>query len=253
MWQSSHPRHTQRSARRRSHLGALVCLMAALFFAGVLLGTRMSDGAEPTGHIYLSETAPPTTTPTPKPTPKPARPRADRIPRAVTTATAMPRGRSRVQPTTTPDGDLVPGYTAGDPVRVLGGDPVLQVSPAMAAKVVSLTNAARVRRGCAPLRVDGRLTSSARAHSTEMARSGRFEHGSPDGASPWDRMERAGYRAGAAENIGRGYASPEEAVQGWLDSRDHRQNILNCRIRAIGVGVVSGPGGPWWTQDFGYS
>ncbi|MEV0196419.1 CAP domain-containing protein [Nonomuraea sp. NPDC050691] len=230
----------------------LVCLMAALFFAGVLLGTRMTGGAEPTGHIYLSETAPPAATPTPKPTPKPARPRADRILRSTTTATAMPRVRSRVQPTRTPTGDLVPGYTAGDPARALG-DEVLQVSSAMAARVVSLTNAARARHGCGPLRVDSRLTRSARAHSMEMASHGRFEHGSPDGASPWDRMERAGYRAGAAENIGRGYSSPEEAVEGWLDSRDHRQNILNCRIRAIGVGVVSGPGGPWWTQDFGYS
>ncbi|MFI6792825.1 CAP domain-containing protein [Nonomuraea sp. NPDC050383] len=250
MWQSSHTRHTQRSARRRSHLGVLVCLMAALFFTGVLLG-RMSDGAEPTGHIYLSETAPPLT-PKATPTPKPARPRADRIARATTTATALPRGRSRVQPTRTPTGDLIPGYTAGDPTRVLGEE-VLQLSPAMAAKVVSLTNSARLKRGCGPLRVDARLTRSARAHSMEMAKYGRLVHESPDGGSPWDRMERTGYRAGAAENIGRGYASPEEAVQGWLDSRDHRQNILNCRIRAIGVGVVSGAGGPWWTQDFGYS
>jgi uncharacterized protein YkwD len=66
-------------------------------------------------------------------------------------------------------------------------------------------------------------------------------------------MERAGYYAGAAENIGRGYVSAEEAVRGWLDSPDHRKNILNCEFRTIGVGVVSGPDGPWWTQDFGRS
>ncbi|WP_333486673.1 CAP domain-containing protein [Nonomuraea corallina] len=34
---------------------------------------------------------------------------------------------------------------------------------------------------------------------------------------------------------------------------DHRRNMLNCDFNAIGVGVVSGPGGPWWTQDFGRS
>jgi uncharacterized protein YkwD len=133
------------------------------------------------------------------------------------------------------------------------GEESVEVIPSMAARVVTLTNAARAKKGCDPLRVDGRLTRSARVHALEMARSGRFGHESPDGSSPWERMERAGYQSGAAENIGRGYSGPEEAVKGWLANPSHRQNILNCRIRAIGVGVAAGPGGPWWTQDFGYS
>lgn len=84
-----------------------------------------------------------------------------------------------------------------------------------------------------------------------MARTGRLSHNSPDGASPWERMERAGYRWGSAENIGAGYVTAEEAMDGWMASRDHRTNILDCDLKAIGVGVASGPGGPWWTQDFG--
>ncbi|WP_113700203.1 CAP domain-containing protein [Nonomuraea lactucae] len=249
MRQTSHTRHTQQSARRRSHLGVLFCLMAALFFTGVLLG-RLSDDQPPPGHIYLSETAPPAAAKKTTPSPKRAQPRADRIAREVTTG--APRGKARaVRPTPSPT-DEVRGFTAEDPTRVHGEETV-QTSPAMASQVVSLTNAARAKKGCGPLRVDARLTRSARVHSLEMARSGRFGHDSPDGSSPWDRMERAGYRAGAAENIGRGYTSPEEAVSGWLGNPDHRQNILNCRIQAIGVGVADGPGGPWWTQDFGYS
>jgi uncharacterized protein YkwD len=252
MWHTSLTRHTQRSARRRNHLGMLACLMAVLF-TGVLIG-RLTDNVEETGHIYLNETAPPAAAakakPTATPTAKKAQPYAGRIPRESTAG--VPRGSVRVKPTKSPDGNMVPGYTAEDPTRVLG-EQTAEMSPAMAAKVVSLTNAARVKRGCGRLRTDARLTRSARVHSLEMARSGRFTHNSPDGSSPWDRMERAGYRAGAAENIGRGYTSPDEAVRGWLDSNDHRQNILNCRIESIGVGVVAGPGGPWWTQDFGYS
>ncbi|MFD0655844.1 CAP domain-containing protein [Thermocatellispora tengchongensis] len=104
-----------------------------------------------------------------------------------------------------------------------------------------------------PLRVDARLVKSARTHSREMARSGVFSHNSPNGGSPWKRMERAGYSDGGAENIGRGYQSAEEAVRGWLSSPSHRQNILNCSLAATGVGFSDGPGGPWWTQDFGYS
>ncbi|MBB6350427.1 CAP domain-containing protein [Nonomuraea muscovyensis] len=251
MRQTSHTRHTQRSARRRSHLGVVVCLMAALFFTGVLLG-RLSDDAAPAGHIYLNETAPPAAAKA-TPSPRKAQPHAGRIEREETTE--VPRGQSArsrsPRPSASPT-DEVRGFIVDDNARVLGGEEI-QPAPGMASKVVTLTNSARARQGCGPLRVDARLTRSARAHSLEMARSGRFAHDSPDGSSPWERMERAGYQAGAAENIGRGYTSPEEAVRGWLANPAHRQNILNCRIRAIGVGVADGPGGPWWTQDFGYS
>ncbi|MEU0568387.1 CAP domain-containing protein [Nonomuraea sp. NPDC005983] len=246
MWQSFLNRHTQRSARRRNHLGALACLMAALF-TGVLLG-RLSDTAEPTGHVYLNETAPPAAALKAVPTPKKSQQHAGRVAREITTA--VPRGRVTSKPTRRPTGE-VPGFTAEDPTQVLGGQPV-EALPAMASQVVTLTNTARVEQGCRRLRVDSRLTRSARTHSLEMARTGRFSHDSPDGSSPWDRMERAGYGLGAAENIGRGYSSPQEAVDAWLASPDHRKNILNCRLGTIGVGVVTGPGGPWWTQDFGY-
>ncbi|MGN9836517.1 CAP domain-containing protein [Nonomuraea sp. H19] len=231
----------------------LTCLMAAVLFAGVLIG-RMSDDPPSGPHIYLNGTAPPaaaTANPAPT-TAKKAQPQAQSIPREITTR-KVPRGAATPKPSAkTPDGQI-PGFDAQeDPTRVLGGDQSsVSVIPGMASKVVSLTNTARSRHGCGPLRVDGGLTRSARTHSLEMARTGRLSHNSPNGASPWDRMERAGYHFGAAENIGAGYGTPEEAVRGWLDSPDHRKNILDCRLKAIGVGVASGPNGPWWTQDFG--
>src|SRR5690606_3948246 len=119
--------------------------------------------------------------------------------------------------------------------------------------VVRLVNRERRRVGCPPLQVDPRLVRAARQHSAEMAATNRLSHSSRNGGTPWQRMERAGYRYGAAENIARGYLTAEEAVRGWMAHRDHRRNILNCRIVSTGVGVKPGPGGPWWTQDFGYS
>lgn len=246
MRQSSHNRHTQ---RRRSHLG-VVGLLAAALFTGVLLG-RMSGESMPDDHIFLNETTPTTTAePSPEPTPEKAQPQAERIPRQV--AAATPRGSVTARPSRSPGGEIA-GFTDPDPVHVLGHDQSIKSMPDVAADVVRLTNAARAKKGCRPLKIDARLTRAARVHSMEMARSGQFTHESPDGASPWDRMERAGYVNGTAENIGRGYSSAKEAVQSWLANRDHRRNMLNCDFNAVGVGVVSGPGGPWWTQDFGRS
>ncbi|WP_170223655.1 CAP domain-containing protein [Nonomuraea turkmeniaca] len=227
--------------------------MAAVLFTGVLIG-RLTDDPQPDPRIYLNGTAPPAAaTANPAPTvAKKALQQLESVPREVTTK-KIPRGAGTPKPTSkTPNGQI-PGYDSpDDPAQLFTGEhPSVAVIPGMAAKVVSLTNSARSKHGCGPLRVEQGLMRSARTHSLEMARMGQLTHNSPDGASPWDRMERAGYRYGAAENIGAGYGSPDEAVRGWLDSHDHRKNILDCRLKAIGVGVASGPNGPWWTQDFG--
>ncbi|MCK2215119.1 CAP domain-containing protein [Actinomadura sp. ATCC 31491] len=232
----------------------LTCLMAAVLFTGVLIG-RLTDDPQPDPHIYLNGTAPPAAaTANPAPTAgRRAAQQLESIPREVT-ANRLPGGATPKPTARRTDGQIPGSFDAqNDPTQVLGDEQGAEVAliPGLASRVVTLTNQARSRSGCGPLRVDGGLTRSARVHALEMARSGRLTHNSPSGASPWDRMERAGYRYGAAENIGAGYSTPEEAVRGWLDSDDHRRNILDCRLKAIGVGVASGPDGPWWTQDFG--
>ncbi|MED7927651.1 CAP domain-containing protein [Nonomuraea sp. LP-02] len=232
----------------------MTCLMFAVLFTGVLIG-RLTDDQESDPRIYLNGTAPPAAaTANPAPTvEKKAYQQLESIPREVTT-NRLPGGATP-KPTASRTDSQIPGSfdSQGDPTQVLGGDEGAEVAliPGLAGRVVTLTNAARARRGCGPLRVDAGLTRSARTHALEMARTGQLTHNSPGGDSPWDRMERAGYRYGAAENIGAGYSTAEEAVRGWLDSPDHRRNILDCGLRAIGVGVASGPDGPWWTQDFG--
>lgn len=116
-----------------------------------------------------------------------------------------------------------------------------------------LTNAQRRSAGCQPLSVDDTLTAVAQAHSADMARRGFFDHVNPDGRSPFDRMTAAGYRYRmAAENIAAGYRSPQQVVDGWMNSPGHRRNILNCGLTEIGIGYATGGGyGVYWTQDFG--
>lgn len=121
------------------------------------------------------------------------------------------------------------------------------------ARVVDLVNAERAEEGCDPLRTDARLQRAAAAHSADMARSGHFSHTSPDGRSPWERVQAQGYSQPSGENIARGYDSPHEVVDAWMDSEGHRENIVNCKSQATGVGVYfGGDGGPYWTQVFGY-
>ena len=122
------------------------------------------------------------------------------------------------------------------------------------AEVVRLTNVERASAGCADLRTDTTLAGAARAHSADMANTGKFSHDGADGSDPGARMRQAGYDPGAgwAENIARGQASAASVMAAWMASPGHRANILNCDFKAIGVGAArSARGQLFWTQDFG--
>jgi uncharacterized protein YkwD len=259
MRQPPYPRQAQRSPRRRTHAGLLACLTAALLTGFVVYGLETPKTAN---EIYLS-----TGTPTPK---------ATRVLAAPEPLTKRPALGHVARPTVGPTGGAEPRATAPPAKRrsSIGGSsselpPGTSVGPATAddqppddeapptgeleAVAVDLTNKERMRKGCAPLRVDPRLTRSARAHSKDMAAKNYFGHTSRDGRTPWDRMAKAGYSNSAAENIARGYQSADEAVRGWMANTGHRRNILNCQIKTVGIGVAYGSGDTWWTQDFGYS
>ncbi|MCU0501377.1 MAG: CAP domain-containing protein [Anaerolineae bacterium] len=128
-----------------------------------------------------------------------------------------------------------------------------------ATRVVELVNQARAKEGCAPLAMNAALNNAALRHSEDMARNDFFSHTGSDGSSPWDRMEREGYQwSRAGENIAIGYVTPEDVMDGWMNSAGHRANILNCNFRDIGVGYayLANDSGQvnyrhYWTQDFG--
>ncbi|MEV8086726.1 sigma-70 family RNA polymerase sigma factor [Streptomyces nigra] len=119
-------------------------------------------------------------------------------------------------------------------------------------QVVALVNKERAAAGCGPLAEDSLLDKSAQAHSADMAARDFFDHTNPDGADPGQRITAAGYRWSTyGENIAMGQQTPEAVMESWMNSPGHRANILNCSFKDIGIGVHEGPGGPWWTQNFG--
>lgn len=118
-------------------------------------------------------------------------------------------------------------------------------------KVLAIVNTERATAGCGPVKADAALRDLARAHSNDMADRGYFAHDTPEGKTPWDRAKAADVTYLAAENIARGQPTPEAVMEAWMNSPGHRANILNCEFDKLGVGVRTGAGGPWWTQEFG--
>ncbi len=115
-----------------------------------------------------------------------------------------------------------------------------------------LLNKDRVANGLNPLCCMESLSDVARAHSRDMAQRNYFDHTSPEGTQPWDRMKSAGVTGWtmAAENIAYGQDSPEAVQEAWMNSPGHRQNILDPGLTHVGVGQVYHDGTPFWTQLF---
>jgi uncharacterized protein YkwD len=126
-------------------------------------------------------------------------------------------------------------------------------------RVVDLTNAFRSKNGLAPLKVNSKLAAVAQAYSQTLATQDFMAHQGLDGTQPWDRMTAGGYKwSRAAENIAAGQQTPEEVMQSWIDSPGHRANLLDPKLKDIGVGyyfLANDTGNvnynSYWTQDFG--
>jgi uncharacterized protein YkwD len=97
------------------------------------------------------------------------------------------------------------------------------------------------------------LQLAARLHSLDMALNNFFSHTSLDGRTFTQRIRNAGYTGSPiAENIGLGYAMPQDVMDSWMANAAQCTNIMSNAYRGIGIGYAAGsPNGPYWTADFG--
>ena len=122
-------------------------------------------------------------------------------------------------------------------------------------RVFELINQARRAQGYAPLVWDAELTRMAREHSAEMAGQNFLSHEGPDGGMV-ERARERGIRGWQvlAENIAynQGFDDPAGfAVERWLKSAKHRDNIMRASFTHTGLGVARTPDGRiYFTQVF---
>jgi uncharacterized protein YkwD len=118
-------------------------------------------------------------------------------------------------------------------------------------EMFKLVNTERAKAGLDLLAFDNELRDVARDHSDDMFTRGYFSHQSPEGLSPFDRMEDAGIVFGyAGENLALA-PSTTLAMQGLMNSPGHRANILSPNFKKIGIGVIDGGiYGKMYSQEF---
>ncbi|GAA0437343.1 hypothetical protein GCM10008983_12690 [Lentibacillus halophilus] len=118
-----------------------------------------------------------------------------------------------------------------------------------ASKVIELTNQERSKQGLPALKADKQLSRVANNKSMDMQQKNYFSHKSPTYGSPFEMMKQfdVTYES-AGENIARGQPKPSHVVDSWMNSADHRKNILDESFTHIGVGFTRK--GNYWTQMF---
>jgi uncharacterized protein YkwD len=128
--------------------------------------------------------------------------------------------------------------------------------------IVEQTNAIRKQYDLPPLKRMGELNDAARYHAADMSVENYFSHDTYNlndanlvlNCEVWSRLESY-YKNWQAmgENIAAGQYNPESAMDGWMNSPDHKHNILSKDFWEIGVGFFQGGGDYrfYWVQDFG--
>jgi uncharacterized protein YkwD len=117
-----------------------------------------------------------------------------------------------------------------------------------AAELAGVLNRHRESVGCAPLAWHEGAARAARAHAEDMLRRGYFDHYTPEGLRPRDRLRAAGVqvRGVTAENLVDAPFGGERLLARWLASPVHRANIDDCGFTHHGIGRA----GDLWVHLF---
>jgi hypothetical protein len=109
------------------------------------------------------------------------------------------------------------------------------------AEVVALTNQNRIDDHLPALVTSPLLTQAAQLKAEDMAANSYYAHVSPDGKTPLYWLGVVGYHyLNAGENLVIDRTTSEQVVSAWMNSADHRENILRPQFTEIGVGVADG-------------
>jgi uncharacterized protein YkwD len=127
-------------------------------------------------------------------------------------------------------------------------------------QALQLVNEAREAEGLAPLALEDALVGAAEAHAGDMLARDYYDHVSPEGETVRDRYLAAGGDESrlVSENIAfcEGCPTPPDPERievfhdGWMESPEHRDNILDPGLATFGFAMASGENVIYGVQTF---
>lgn len=108
-------------------------------------------------------------------------------------------------------------------------------------QLLLLTNEKRQENSQSPLVLNSQLSVAALNKANDMFSKNYWAHNAPDGTTPWVFIKGSGYNyIYAGENLARGFTTPADVINAWMNSPEHRQNMLSPNYKDVGFAVETG-------------
>ena len=116
--------------------------------------------------------------------------------------------------------------------------------------MIALVNSERAKEGLPALEKREDVCALADIRAQELTES--FSHTRPDGKSCFSIFSDYNVNdwSTIGENIAYGQSSPTAVMNSWMNSKSHRENIMNEDFTGIGIGVYQQDGRKYWVQLF---
>lgn len=113
------------------------------------------------------------------------------------------------------------------------------VSPAA---LLADTNTQRASHNEPALTINSELAAAAQAKANDMVQRNYWSHVTPTGEQPWQFDTAQGYEyQSAGENLAYGFGNSSAIMTAWMNSPEHRANILDKNYQNVGFGIANSP------------
>ncbi len=107
--------------------------------------------------------------------------------------------------------------------------------------LIDETNESRTANNLPTLHENSLLDAAAQEKANDMATNNYFAHTSPTGLTPWYWFNQVGYNfAYAGENLAVNFSDSQDVTNAWMNSPEHRANILDANYSDIGMAAAQG-------------
>ena len=172
------------------------------------------------------------------------------------TVSFMAEDAPDMEPVAIMNNSFVVNTTGMHRITAVSGDAVASIQlivfdiTEFAVELFELTNAEREKAGVPALIHDPDLDAAATIRVTELDK--LFSHTRPDGQHFASAFYEAEVTAGPwGENLAFSKRTPEEVIDGWMNSVPHREAMLDPKYTHLGIGVhMTDDGDTFWVQTF---
>lgn len=128
------------------------------------------------------------------------------------------------------------GYNGFSNGSVLGDRTDISIN-----SLLEQTNQKRVENGKQALTLNAKLNKAANLKAQDMFRDQYWAHNAPDGTLPWKWFGDVSYDySEAGENLAMNYSLTANVVKAWMNSPEHRENLLKVDYHEVGFAIMSG-------------